>query len=384
MENPGPTATSLPQEERSAVSRPPSPPRATKSPATVRGRYLLLGGAGACLLLGLNAGVLLLGLPAPFNTERLAEVHAQLMLIGFLGTLIALERAIALRRTWGFVAPAGTAVGSLLLLSAAPAAVGQLLQLAGLVTLLLVYRQLWRRSPSTAVAVQTLGAVLAMGAVVMWLGSVATPALFPWLGGFLILTIVGERLELATVGAPPRSAEVQLLVTSAGYVAAAAATLLWPTVGSVFLGLATLALVTWLLRFDVARRTIRATGLPRYVAVNLLCGTAWLGVAGAVWLFGGPVVDGAAYDVVVHAVGVGFALSMVLAHAPIILPAVLRRPFPYRPVLYVATAGLQVALLLRVAGDFRSATQLWQVGGMLTVVAILAFAVMSATLVARR
>ena len=63
-----------------------------------RGRLVLLLGGGVAMLLGLDAGLLLLGLPAPVTTERLPEVHGQLMLIGFLGTVIALERAVALRR----------------------------------------------------------------------------------------------------------------------------------------------------------------------------------------------------------------------------------------------------------------------------------------------
>jgi len=62
-----------------------------------RGRLALLLGGGVAMLLGLDAGLLLLGLPAPVTIERLPEVHGQLMLIGFLGTVIALERAVAPR-----------------------------------------------------------------------------------------------------------------------------------------------------------------------------------------------------------------------------------------------------------------------------------------------
>jgi len=40
--------------------------------------------------------------------------------------------------------------------------------------------------------------------------------------------------------------------------------------------------------------------------------------------------DGGGYDAVVHAIFLGFVISMVMAHAPVILPAVLRRPLPYR------------------------------------------------------
>ena len=98
----------------------------------------------------------------------------------------------------------------------------------------------------------------------------------------------------------------------------------------------------------------------------------------------GPQVDGPGYDLVVHAVTLGFAMSMVLAHAPIILPAVLVRPLPYRPVLYAATLALQLSLILRVAGDIRGIGWAWQGGGAGNVLALLGFVGLSAVLVVRR
>ncbi|MFN3566722.1 MAG: hypothetical protein ACK4V1_12150, partial [Burkholderiaceae bacterium] len=51
-----------------------------------------------------------------------------------------------------------------------------------------------------------------------------------------------------------------------------------------------------------------------------------------------------------HALLVGFVLSMVFGHAPIIFPAVLRVKLPYTPWLYLPLALLHASLLLRVAG----------------------------------
>jgi hypothetical protein len=42
---------------------------------------------------------------------------------------------------------------------------------------------------------------------------------------------------------------------------------------------------------------------------------------------------GARCDAVIHAAFLGFAMSMVMAHAPVIPPAVLRRPLPYHAAL---------------------------------------------------
>ena len=88
----------------------------------------------------------------------------------------------------------------------------------------------------------------------------------------------------------------------AGLVAA----LLWPVVGYAVLGAAVLGITAWLARFDVARRTVRGSGLTRYMAVSLLTGYCWLLVPGLTWLLVGPVRSGGGYDAVVHAVMLGF------------------------------------------------------------------------------
>ena len=71
----------------------------------------------------------------------------------------------------------------------------------------------------------------------------------------------------------------------------------------------------------------------------MLAGYGWLVVASGVWLTGSGGADGvpvgSGYDAVIHAVFLGFTMSMIMAHAPVILPAVLRRPLPYHPVLIV-------------------------------------------------
>ncbi|MBP6997931.1 MAG: hypothetical protein KBB39_17490, partial [Phycicoccus sp.] len=86
---------------RQSVTTLTTPHGSTRGPRMrVRGRLALLLLGGASMLLGLSGALMLLGLPAPITTERLLEVHGQLMIVGFLGTLIALERAIALRQTW--------------------------------------------------------------------------------------------------------------------------------------------------------------------------------------------------------------------------------------------------------------------------------------------
>ena len=160
----------------------------------------LLAPSGIALLLGLDAGLLLLGLPAPLDFQRFADVHGMVMTVGFVGSLIALERAVAQGRRLSYAAPLGMSLGALLTLTPAPLWVGQSLMLIGAFALLLVYLPLWRRSYDPAVAIQFSGAFLSVGATGLWLGGVTIPNLVPWLTGFLVLTIAGERVELARVG----------------------------------------------------------------------------------------------------------------------------------------------------------------------------------------
>ena len=342
-------------------------------------RILFLLPAGMALLAGLNGGLLLLGLPALVTTDRMPDTHGMLMVLGFVGTVVALERAVALRRRTGFIAPVLLGAGGLLLISSAPLRLGQAALAAGAAALVGIYIPLWRRQRDDSVLVQAFGAVLATGGAILWLGGMPVARLLPWLAGFVVLTIAGERLELARVILLASATVGQFLALTALITVGTVLTLLWPVVGYPVLGLSLLALVGWLMVHDVARRTIRASGLTRFMAGCLLAGYVWLAVAGAIWALAGEVTDGPAYDAVIHALFLGFTMSMIMAHAPVILPAVLRCRLPYHPVMIAPPVLLHVSLLLRLAvGDARGLDPARQIGGALNVIALLGFVAITA------
>ncbi|GAC57117.1 hypothetical protein GOHSU_16_00740 [Gordonia hirsuta DSM 44140 = NBRC 16056] len=346
-------------------------------------RLALLLTGGVSLLAGLDAALLLLGLGAPVGAGRLADVHGMLMVYGFVGTLVALERAVALGAAWALAAPAGFGLGAIALIGApavgpARVAPGGALLVIGAAALVAVYIPLWRRNHATAVLVQAGGAVAALGGAILFVAGIPVPWLLPWPVAFLVLTIAGERLELARVAFLNPRVEAAVAGAAVAVLAGVLAALLWPTAGYRVFAAMLLILAALLLRYDVARGTVRGRGLPRFSAVCLLTGYLWLLVAGGIWAIAGPVRSGPAYDASAHAVFLGFVISMIFAHAPIILPAVLRRPLPYRPIMYLPVVLLHGSLLLRIAvGD--GAGQLWAVtlGGVLNVVAVLAFLVIA-------
>jgi hypothetical protein len=341
----------------------------------VRWRLPVLAAGAVSLLVGLYAGLLLLSAAVPVPAAPVEQVHGPLMALGFVGTLIALERAVALGFRWALLAPACSGAGGLALVATGPSPAAKTLLMMASVVLLRVYQALWRRQPSAALLAQGCGAFGWYAATLLWLAGYPVAEIAPWLVVFVVATIAGERLELARVAMPGRHAERWFLAALAAVLAGATATTLWPAIGAHLFGAGLLAVTAWLVVFDVARRTVRAKSLPRYVAVGLLAGYGWLALAGLLWAGAGPTVDGPRYDATLHAVFLGFVMSMIFAHAPVILPAVLHRPLPYHQMLYAPLALLHASLLVRVGlGDAAGQELVWRWSGIANVVAVLSFA----------
>ena len=219
-----------------------------------------------------------------------------------------------------------------------------------------------------------LGALAWCAAAVLWLAGSDVSRFAPLLAGFLVLTIVGERLELTRAVA--RSGRVRRLLIAAIVLFWAGLIVSIPAerAGVRIAGVGLLGQAVWLLRYDVARRTVRMAGVTRYMALALLAGYVWLGCAGVLWTAYASLSDGPAYDASLHAVFLGFVMSMVFAHAPVIIPAVLRVPLPFRRGFYAHLALLHASLALRlVGGDLAGNTALWQAGGIAGEIAILLF-----------
>lgn len=336
------------------------------------------------LLAGLWAGLLLLGLPVPAGHTDLAALHGVLMPLGFLGTLIAVERAVALGQGWAWLAPAACGTGALWLISGLPAGTGQLLVTLAGFGLLSVFAELHRIQPSLHNAVQGAGAACWCVAGVLWLAGRDLGVLVPWLAGFLVLTIAGERLELSRLVGLTARGRALFVGVVAVLLAGLGASVALPAVGVRVAGAGLLSAAGWLAVHDIVRRTIRMRGVTRYMAVALAAGYVWLAVAGALWSVFGRPADGPAYDAMLHAVFLGFVFSMVFAHAQVIVPAVLRVRLPYHPVGYLPLGLLHASLVLRlVGGDAAGDTSARQIGGVANEVAVLLFLALTAGAVVR-
>jgi hypothetical protein len=310
-------------------------------------RLPLLALAALALLAGMWAGLVRMGWALPPIHAAWVANHGPLMISGFLGTLVSLERAIALaavvRSRAPFAAPLLSALGGLALLAGPPGALGRALLAAGGLALSIIFAAIYRRQPTWPHAVMGLGALAWLaGSLLWWLGWPVYQAVAWWVA-FLVLTIAGERLELARILLLRRAAMVTFVLSISLILAGLALSLWRPGAGLRLGGLGLLALGLWLLRYDIARRTARQTGLTRYIALCLLPGYGWLAFAGGLWVvWADRFTAGPWYDAMLHAVLVGYVFSMVFGHAPLILPAVTGRALPYRPVFYAHLASPEI------------------------------------------
>ncbi|MDA8093163.1 MAG: hypothetical protein M0T84_04495 [Betaproteobacteria bacterium] len=338
------------------------------------------------LAVGVLAGLARLGVEVPADAAAHAWAHGALMVGGFLGTVIGLERAVALAAAgprWGFAAPFCSALGALALLADLPTAGAQTLFAAAAAIFCAASIWMLRSQPAAYLATLALGAVAwFIGNLVWWVGGAIMPAV-PWWIAFLVLTIAGERLELTRVlpTSPPARA---LFATIVAAMPIALTIAFWHSgLGLRGFAAALLGLAAWLLRHDIARRTVRRRQLTRYIALCLLAGYGWLAAGGLLGIAGGFEPGSALRDAALHALFLGFVMSMIFGHAPIIFPAVAKVRIAYHPAFYLPLVALHVSLLARVAGDLTALAPLTRFAGIANAGALLLFILTMATSVAR-
>jgi len=308
---------------------------------------LLLFGFAA-LVVGIAAGLARLGVVVPDIAAAAAAQHAPLMIGGFFGVVISLERAVALGKRWAYAAPLLGGVAGACTIAGATT-VAPWLMLAASIVLCAATADVFRRQRALFTLTLVLGALAWAAGNALWAMGVPVHALATWWLAFLILTIAGERLELSRLLPPSRVAQ-RLFAAIVGVIGVGLVGAQSPW-GAPLFAVGLLALAAWLAKHDIARRTVRGAALTRYIAVCLLSGYVWLAIGALVIAAGGIAPGTPARDAALHALGLGFVLSMVFGHAPIIVPAVLRVAVPYGPWFYAPLALVHVTLAARLAAD---------------------------------
>ena len=304
----------------------------------------------ASLVAGVAGGLVRAGVGVPAGTGSwlapAVAAHAFLMICAFMGTVVGLERAVAIRHPLGFCGPLASAGAGVAALVGASALAAGLAVAASLAFVGMNVAVVARHRAGHTVLLLVAATAWAAGCVVHALDP-GSGAVVPCWFAFLVLTVAAERLEMTRLMRQRPGASGALHAIVAVLLLGAATSAVSTLAGGALYGVSLAALAAWLVRFDIARRTVRARGLSRYMAICLLLGYAWLFVAGLAWTatsLGLPLRDAA-----LHGIGLGFLISMMLGHAPVILPAVAGLRLRFGVPFYVPLFLLHASLLVRLA-----------------------------------
>jgi hypothetical protein len=336
-------------------------------------RFPLIGLGGLSLLAAIWAGLVRMGWNLVVPTRSFPAAHGPLMIVGFLGTVIGLERAVASKKPWAYGAPLFAALSALVQLAGLPARWSQSFAVISAVILVAIFCFLWWQQHESYMVIIGLGALIWLIGNSLWFYGYPYFIVAAWWAGFLVLTIAGERLELSRLRRLSVGSRMMFFFAIAAFVLGLASMSVSQP-GSRVAGIGLIAIAAWLLRWDVAWRTLRIAGLPRFMAVALLSGYVWLLAAGVLWIiYAGDFVGGPRYDAMLHSLFLGFVFTMIFAHAPIILPSVMDVSMPFQDSFYAHLVLLHLSLFLRIGADLTRSQPARMWGGLLNVAAILLF-----------
>ncbi|MCU0398813.1 MAG: hypothetical protein MUC73_12015 [Cyclobacteriaceae bacterium] len=297
------------------------------------------------LILGMLTGLGRLGISVPL--PEIYIHHGAIMVGGFLGSLIALEKVIPLKKKIFYIGPLLSG-GSLLVFISGNFEVAVVLLILASLSFVLVYTTYLQRQFNMYLILAAMGACCWLVGNILLLWKRFYPMAFPWWMAFLLFTIVSERLELSRFLPTTKSQKNWLLF----FIMLFTLGVLVPFhgVGTVITGLSLVLISVWLLRFDVIRITLKKKELVRFTAIALTTGYIALMLDGLFILALSDSVN--SYDIIVHTFFLGFVFSMIFAHGPIILPGVLGLTVrPYHPLFYLPLILLLSSLLMRIGAD---------------------------------
>jgi hypothetical protein len=320
------------------------------------------------LLGGLLAGLRRIGWSLPLTPG--AVHHGALMIGGFLCTLISLEKTIPLKRKILFIIPV---LNALTLLIIVPgwyyAGVGCMIAgAAGIILLFSFYFLSQPNDPSNQVMLA--GSVLLLIGNILFAVHRFYPVAVMWWIGFVLFVITGERLELSKF--LPVSTNSKRLLLMFLFLFPLGLVLPQHGIGKYFSGVALVGISIWLLKHDVIRIGLWKEGLVKFSAMALLLGNIALLLDGILLVLSGEQVY--TYDSFVHTFFIGYVMTMIFAHGPIILPGVLGISIkPYHPLLYLWLFLLFVSLCLRLFANVILDTELRKLGGLLSALCIVLY-----------
>lgn len=328
------------------------------------------------LLAAIWSGWIRIGVDLPVTV--VAAEHGGLMVNSFLASLIFLERAVTFRSKWILLLPFVNA-GSVVAVFAGYPQLAQLMNIGGSFGFLLMCAWFIYQYKELYYYLFFIGAFCLLTGNIVLRNTALYPAAIIWWMQFLLFTIVAERLELSRFLPITPGKRLLLLVSLSAVLAGAF--IPYHLNGNIVFAVALVATAVWLLKYDMAFKSVKSKGQHRYSGSLLITGYFWLIVTAILLVVEKKFLLG--YDAVLHSFFIGFVFSMIFSHAPIILPAVAKIAVKiYRPVLYTWFVLLQASLIVRIIADITADAAMRRAAGFSNGVVILFFFMTVAIIVA--
>ena len=319
------------------------------------------------LLSGLWAGWVRLGYDLP--GLDLATLHGPLMVGGFVGTLIGIERSFLSGNGKWWIIPmlSGAAVAAWLLGFTREAPLMLMAASAFLVILQVIH--LWRSREWLSGIVQLLGALCFLAGNFRLLVDPFMPAIVPFWMGFVLCFILATRLSVVTL----KNMLTRLAVRGGLLLYLASLAVPFHFQGNLFGGAGLMLIAFGMMITEFEQGSALPSIFETYCLSGILTAWLWLLFAGIGLIFWQEHLYG--YDATVHAFFVGFLFSMVFVHAlgKAAVLAGLAQP-PFHPLLFTWMLLLSLSLLLRIfCGDMLTMDLIRKWSGLLNGLAILGF-----------
>lgn len=312
-----------------------------------------------CFFSAVVAGIWRIALTRGFLLPSIPEwfpPHGHLMVGGFLGAVIMLERFLGLRESRLIWVPYAYSLTAIFLHTGFwPVRVLHVIALAGwLLHRWLAFRAFHHMEKPLAEAV----AYLTLSSALMFPGGLpARPDVALAALSFPATAIFVERLELS-LSFRKRGVRIVFWGLIAWSLCWTLSVWFSSTVFELipirWMGILTLLLTISVAYYDTALRFSgpeTAQGMYRYLRVALRFAYTWL-FAGSLAMICWTVIPAAIVkDVLFHLMGLGFIFTMILAHAPLILPSALGK-LPSQKAPWIPFVIFQLMTTIRILGDF--------------------------------
>lgn len=326
------------------------------------------------LLSAIYGGLVLMGWRWPSFSNQWLSFHGPLLVAGFLGILIGLERAVNLGRNWIYLGPIASALGAAWLLAGfQPAQAGKFLLTLASILWLIVTIVLTARRPVLYHVFLLMGSACWLSGNLLWLSYSWTASIPLWWACFLTLNFAAMRIEILRILHLEWKTKALFAVSAALAVSGALWTLNEPTLGTRISSAGLTLFGVWFLLCDSSQRKDAPPPQALFEATCLKTSYVWLIACGAIGLFWAPKESGPVYDAFLHTLFLGYIFCLSCAHVFRLNETIVRKPLRFRKTFWIQYWLLNLSLLLRILCDLIGWVGLARWAGLLNALAVLAF-----------